>query len=103
MLCSCCGLDRPTVAMQCHAEIGVCADCIGWLRTKAGIVDTTPTLPVRDMGEAVEFWQAAGIHVHLWGDGGFGFGHYDDTSVFDLRMAENGHRCLGGLDSFEGP
>ena len=85
MECSCCGQDRTTVAMQCHPEIGVCTDCIGWLRGKAGVIDVTPTLPVRDMAEAVAFYESIGFAVRLYNDeAGFGFVTFDEESVFDL-------------------
>ena len=45
----CCGVDRDIVVpRQCHDEVKVCKVCIGWLRSKAGIVDATlrpPRIP----------------------------------------------------------
>jgi catechol 2,3-dioxygenase-like lactoylglutathione lyase family enzyme len=84
--CSCCGLDREpdeVAALRCHAEVTVCRGCIEWLRGRAGGLDVTPTLPVRDMAEAIRFYQAAGFDVRAYDDG-FAFVHYADSSVFDL-------------------
>jgi uncharacterized glyoxalase superfamily protein PhnB len=69
---------------MCHDEIKVCRVCIGWLRTQAGIPDSTPTLPVRDMDEAVSFYERAGFGARLYEGGGFAFVERDDESVFDL-------------------
>jgi uncharacterized glyoxalase superfamily protein PhnB len=54
------------------------------LRNQAGVPDSTPILPVRDLHEAVEFYDRAGFNVGLYNDGGFAFVNYDDESVFDL-------------------
>jgi uncharacterized glyoxalase superfamily protein PhnB len=88
--CSCCGEDREpsaVTALLCHDEIKVCRTCIGWLMRKAGGVDVTTTLPVRDMGEATRFCEAAGFDVEQY-DNGFAFVHFDDQSVFDLARIE---------------
>ena len=51
MKCSCCGNERDiTVALQCHDDIVVCRECIGWLRQRSGMVDVTPIFPITDLG-----------------------------------------------------
>ena len=90
MQCSCCGQERERlVALQCHDDVKVCPVCIGWLRSKSGVLDVTPILPVRDMAEAIAFYQAAGFTTREYeSGGGYTFVHYDDDSVFDLDLAE---------------
>jgi uncharacterized glyoxalase superfamily protein PhnB len=90
MQCSCCGQERVRlVALQCHDDIQVCPDCIGWLRSKAGVLDVTPILPVRDMAEAIVFYQAAGFTTREYEpNGGYTFVHHNDDSVFDLDLVE---------------
>ena len=101
MKCSCCGEERDEstlAALQCHADIKVCRVCIGWLLPRAGGIDVTPTLPVADMGVAVEFYERAGFDVRRYDDG-FAFVSYDDQSAFDLSRnpavepATNGAGC----------
>lgn len=89
MPCSCCGTDRDdVVALQCHDEVKICRDCIGWLRTRAGVVDATPILPVTDMASAIEFYERAGFQVREHEGGGYAFVHHEDESVFDLDVVE---------------
>ena len=89
MECACCGLDRaPLTALQCHDEVKLCRVCIGWLRAKAGVVDTTPILPVLDMSAAVAFYESAGFDVRRYEGGDYAFVSYDDESVFDLDVPE---------------
>ena len=91
MTCSCCGQDREPgqlVALQCHDDIKICRECIGWMRTEAGIPDSTPTLPVRDIQESAAFFESAGFEVRRYEGGGFAFVTYDDESVFDLDAAD---------------
>ncbi len=52
------------------------------------MIDVTPTLPVRDMGEAVEFYERAGFEVNIYEGGGFAFVSHDDESVFDIGLEE---------------
>lgn len=66
----------------------MCRDCIGWLRNDAGVPDSTPTLPVRDIEESAAFFEAAGFEVRRYEEGGFAFVTYDDDSVFDLDLAD---------------
>ncbi|MEO7572834.1 MAG: VOC family protein [Acidimicrobiales bacterium] len=90
MECFCCGEDREPsqiAALRCHDEIKVCRICIGWLRGRAGGLDVTPTLPIRDMGEATRFCEAAGFDVEHHSDG-FAFVRADDQSIFDLDRIE---------------
>ena len=90
MQCWCCGQQRERlVALQCHDDIKICPACIGWLRSKAGVLDVTPILSVRDMAEAIAFYQGAGFTTREYEPGGgYTFVHYDDDSVFDLDLAE---------------
>ncbi len=89
MLCSCCGEERDhLVPLQCHDDVKVCRVCIGWLHAKAGVVDTTPILPVLDMAAAVRFYESAGFAVRRYEGGGYAFVDYDDESVFDLDVPE---------------
>ena len=48
------------------------------------MIDSTPVLPVRDMEEAVVFYEAAGFDVRVHEGGGYAFVNHDDDSVFDL-------------------
>jgi catechol 2,3-dioxygenase-like lactoylglutathione lyase family enzyme len=87
--CSCCGEQRDVVVpLLCHDEVKVCRVCIGWLRSNAGVIDSTPILPVLDMDAAVTFYERVGFAVHRYEGGGYAFVHYDDQSVFDLALAE---------------
>jgi uncharacterized glyoxalase superfamily protein PhnB len=89
MECFCCGVDRDLVVpLQCHDEVKVCKVCIGWLRSQAGIVDSTPILPVIDMTASIEFYELAGFDVRRYEGGDYAFVSYDDESVFDLDAAE---------------
>ena len=88
MECSCCGEERDrVVALQCHEEVKVCPPCIGWLRANAGVVDSTPILPVLDMDAAAAFYERAGFDVHRYDGGDYAFVSHDDESVFDLDVA----------------
>jgi catechol 2,3-dioxygenase-like lactoylglutathione lyase family enzyme len=87
--CSCCGEERDVVVrLLCHDEVKVCRVCIGWLRSNAGVIDSTPILPVLDMDTAVAFYERAGFAIHRHEGGRYAFVHYDDQSVFDLDLAE---------------
>ena len=72
-------------SLLCHDEIKICRDCVGWLGTRVGSIDVTPTLPVTDMDAAVRFCESAGLDVQRYDDG-FAFVHLDDQSVFDLDL-----------------
>jgi hypothetical protein len=67
--------------------VKVCRTCVGWLRESVGGIDVTPTLPVADMDDAVNFCEAAGFDVQRHDDG-FAFVQLDDQSVFDLDLIE---------------
>jgi hypothetical protein len=91
MKCSCCGEERPSLAgLQCHDDIKVCTNCVGWLKGQLGMMDVTPILPVLDMAVSVAFYEAAGFDVHVYRDdnedGGYAFVHYEEQSVFDLGL-----------------
>ena len=69
--CSCCGEEQNRhVALQCHDDIKICPGCIGWLRASAGVIDSTPILPVIDMAASVAFYRASGFEVREYGGGG---------------------------------
>lgn len=76
------------VPLLCHAEVKVCPVCIGWLRANAGLIDSTPILPVIDMATSAAFYRAAGFEVREYEGGGYAFVSYDGESVFDLDQAE---------------
>ena len=97
MKCSCCGEERDTVSgLQCHADIKVCRDCVGWLREQLVGVDVTPILPVIDMQASVAFYMAGGFDVDIYTDdheaGRYAFVRYEECSVFDLSVQE---RAIG--------
>ena len=88
--CSCCGVDRASdtvAALQCHDEVRVCRECVGWLGQRTGMLDVTPILPVRVMSEAISFYETVGFEVETY-EGGFAFVRYGDASVFDLDLNE---------------
>jgi catechol 2,3-dioxygenase-like lactoylglutathione lyase family enzyme len=100
--CSCCGLERDPatlVGLQKNKEIRICRDCIGWLARHSGMLDVTPTLPVRAMPEAIGFYETAGFEVDTY-YGGFAFVRYAGASVFDLDLEQgidptnNGAGCF---------
>ncbi len=91
MTCWCCGEERAPdrlAALLCHDDIKLCRVCIGWLRARAGVPDSTPILPVRDIGEAGEFYESAGFDVRVYEGGGHAFVEYEDESVFDLGLPD---------------
>jgi hypothetical protein len=92
MTCGCCGQETAAgrlTALRSRDDIEVCRGCIGWLRTQAGVPDSTPTLPVRDIDESAVFFESAGFEVRRYEGGGFAFVTYDDESVFDLHAADD--------------
>src|SRR5215218_5505887 len=100
--CSCCGEEKPvaqTGQLHCRADVLVCRGCINWLRSQAGVIDTTPTLPVIDMRATIAFYELAGFGVEAYSDG-LAFVEYEDSSVFDLDHnptidpARNGAGCF---------
>jgi uncharacterized glyoxalase superfamily protein PhnB len=94
--------------LQCHGEVQVCQVCVGWLRSKLGIVDSTPILPVTEMDASVAFYVTAGFDVRQY-DGGYAFVSIDDQSVFDLDRvdkavtpATNGAGCYLIVEDVDG-
>ena len=86
MSCSCCGRERPTVALPSRRDVELCRDCLESLLGRIG-VSSTPTLPVVDVRTAAHFYEGAGFGVRIYeGDGsdGFAFVDVDGQSVFDL-------------------
>ncbi len=65
----------------------------------------TPILPVRDLDEAVAFYESAGFEARVHAGGGFAFVSYRDESVFDLDPVHgfdpttNSAGCRGGCGS----
>ena len=51
--------------------------------------DSTPILPVRDIDEAVAFYESAGFQGRVYEEGGFAFIERQDESVFDLDLVEH--------------
>lgn len=89
--CSCCGEERDewhVRGLGCHDEIKVCRSCVGGLRYRLAVPDSTPIFPVRDLDEAIEFYESAGFDTRRYDGGGFAFVEYDDESVFDLDQGE---------------
>jgi uncharacterized glyoxalase superfamily protein PhnB len=60
------------------------------LRSRLGVVDSTPILPVVEMDAAVAFYESAGFDVQQYEGGGYTFVRVDDESVFDLSTVERG-------------
>src|SRR5438876_12060479 len=100
---SCCGSDRERLAtLPSREDVRLCRDCVGWLAGQVG-VDSTPTLPVIDLAEAVAFYESAGFGVRIYkdkngGPGDFAFVDFDGQSVFDLDVVaidptRNGAGC----------
>jgi catechol 2,3-dioxygenase-like lactoylglutathione lyase family enzyme len=91
------------VALVERDDVRLCRDCVEWLAGKLGVV-STPTLPVLDLAEAIDFYERAGFGVRVYkededdpGDG-FAFVDYAGQSVFDLDVvdidpAKNGAGC----------
>ncbi len=91
MTCSCCGEDRDPATLatlSAPQQVSICRNCIGWLARRAGSADSTPILPVRDLDEAVTFYERAGFDARRYDGGGFAFVTYHDVSVFDLDWSE---------------
>ncbi len=89
MKCSCCGEERDRLAgLLCHDDVQVCAVCVGWLRSRLGVVDSTPILPVLDMDASVAFYETAGFDVNRYEGGGYACVGVDDESVFDLDQVD---------------
>src|SRR6267378_5919505 len=113
MTCSCCGRDRETATLTSRDDIALCRECVELLAGRLGVV-STPTLPVVNLADAVEFYERAGFGVRVYredgddpGDG-FAFVDYDGQSVFDLDVididpARNGAGCyliVGDADAW---
>jgi uncharacterized glyoxalase superfamily protein PhnB len=71
--------------LLCRDDVRLCRTCLGWLMSRAGGVDVTPTSPVSEMGAATGFYETAGFSVEQYDDG-FAFVHLNDQSVFDLDL-----------------
>jgi uncharacterized glyoxalase superfamily protein PhnB len=93
-------------------DVLLCRDCLEWMLGQVGI-DSTPTLPTVDMGEAVAFYERAGFEVRRYVEetgepGDFAFVTYEGQSVFDLDVididpARNGAGCyliVHGVDAW---
>ena len=87
--CSCCGEERDRlVGLHCRDDVQVCPACVGWLRARLGVVDSTPILPVRDMDASIVFYERAGFDVRRYDGGGYSFVTVDYNSVFDLDVTD---------------
>jgi hypothetical protein len=64
--------------------------CIGWLRAQSGVPDSTPILPVRDIDEAVTFYESAGFDARVY-EGGPALG----DAGFTLRDPSGNHVRIG--------
>jgi uncharacterized glyoxalase superfamily protein PhnB len=84
-------------------DVHLCRDCLEAMLGQVGI-DSTPTLPVGELGEAVAFYERAGFGVRVYEEDdqdpgeGFAFVDFDGQSVFDLDVtdldpARNGAGC----------
>lgn len=73
------------VSFQHRSDLAVCRDCIAWLASRSGAVDSTPSLPVVDMPATIAFYEAAGFQVRSY-DAGLAFVTFNDVSVFDLDL-----------------
>jgi uncharacterized glyoxalase superfamily protein PhnB len=105
MKCSCCGQsDRALAVLPSRDDIHLCRDCLEWMHGQVGI-DSTPTLPVVELTEAVSFYERAGFGVRVYVEDehepgeGFAFVDFDGQSVFDLDVTEidpgrNGAGCF---------
>jgi catechol 2,3-dioxygenase-like lactoylglutathione lyase family enzyme len=81
------------MALASRDDVRLCRDCVEWLSGKLGIV-STPTLPVRDLNEAIDFYERAGFGVRAYkededdpGDG-FAFVDYAGQNLFDLDVVD---------------
>jgi uncharacterized glyoxalase superfamily protein PhnB len=104
MECSCCGEDRTTLAaLPSRGEVQLCRDCLESLLGQVG-VSSTPTLPVVDLSQAINFYERAGFGVRVYEENadasgeGFAFVDFDGQSVFDLDVVpidpeRNGAGC----------
>lgn len=85
--CSCCDQvpEYGSVALQCHPEIVICNDCLGWLDTKRDqalaasggvrVASVEPMFRVDDVGRAVDHYQRLGFATE----------YHDETYAFALR------------------
>lgn len=73
VMCGCCGEPRPAdevARLNCHPDVAVCGGCVDWMASKVTPrPKVTPIFPVRDMGEAREFWTRAGLEVEPYDEG----------------------------------
>ncbi len=98
-----------TAALRSRNDVQLCRDCVEWLAGRLGVV-STPTLPVVDLAEAVDFYERAGFGVRVYPDDlgdGFAFADYDGQSVFNLDVididpARNGAGCYLIVDDPDG-
>ena len=89
--CSCCGEERDewdVRPLSCRDDILVCRGCVGGLRYRLAVPDSTPIFPVRDIAEACAFYESAGFDTRVYEGGGFAFVEYQNESVFDLDQGE---------------
>src|SRR5262249_30161607 len=96
VICSCCDRAVETaVPLQCHAEIGICPDCIGWLRRqeaqleqeRAGItpprrrvIFVEPIFTVADVARAEAHYRRLGFETEEH-DATYAFARRDNASL----------------------
>jgi uncharacterized glyoxalase superfamily protein PhnB len=89
MACACCGRDdRAVVALRSREDVALCRVCVGWLESELGVT-STPTLPVRNMDDAIAFYETVGFDIRRYAEedgtpGGFAFVEVNEISIFDL-------------------
>jgi len=89
-------------SLQCHEDVRICRVCVGWLRQRAGGVDVTPTLPVRDIDEASRF-TAAGLPVTPVQDMPWGMHEFHPDRPERQQHPRRPHDRNGGVRMISGP
>lgn len=85
--CSCCGEERDewdVRPLSCRDDIQICRGCVGGLRYRLAVPDSTPIFPVSDVAASCAFYESLGFDARRYEGGGFAFVEYQDESVFDL-------------------
>jgi catechol 2,3-dioxygenase-like lactoylglutathione lyase family enzyme len=104
--CSCCDRAVATaVPLQCHAEIAICPDCIGWLRREAErleqeragitprrkrVIFVEPIFTVADVARAEAHYRRLGFETEEH-DATYAFARRDNASLH-LALADGDGR-----------